>query len=352
MATLAEIRAKLLSQQQKNDNISRDNSIYPFWNIPDNSSALIRFLPDGNPDNTYFWVERQMIKLPFSGMDNDLQKQVTVQVPCMEMFNKTCPILTETRPWFKDPDLESTARKYWKKRSYVFQGFVVDDPLNEKDKPENPIRRFIINTSIYGIISSILLDPEIEDLPIDYMSGRDFRLSKTRKGQYADYVTSKWSMKTRSLSNEEIEAIENYGLFDLSQFTPKEPTQEEVEIIAEMFRASVDGEPYDSDRFGRYFKPNTYGSGNDDVVDTKSESKPTVKSSIKAPTKPVQEVVEDTTDDEEEVAENVKPSVSESLAKLKSRTSPKSDTSEPESAPSKKADPSAILEALRNRAKK
>lgn len=352
MATLQEIRAKLLSQQQKNDNSSRDNSSYPFWNIPDGTSALFRFLPDGNPNNTYFWAERQIIKLPFSGMDNDAQKQVTVQVPCMEMFGKTCPILTEIRPWFKEPDLEATARTYWKKRSYIFQGFVVDDPINEKEKPENPIRRFIINPSIYGIISASLLDPEIEDLPIDYISGRDFRLAKTRKGQYADYSTSKWSMKTRSLNDDELAAIEKFGLFDLNQFMPKEPTDEEVKIIGEMFQASVDGEPYDSARFSKYFKPNTYG-GNDDDGDAKpaARSTPVAKPAV---AKPVMKAAEpEEIEEDDVVAVSAKPSASDALAKLKARTSStKTESVSEDSAPAKKTDPSAILEALRNRAKK
>lgn len=353
MATLQEIRAKLISQQQRNDNSSRDNSSYPFWNIPDGTSALLRFLPDGNPNNTYFWVERQIIKLTFSGMDNDLQRQVTVQVPCMEMFGKTCPILTEIRPWFKEPDLEATARSYWKKRSYIFQGFVIDDPINEKEKPENPIRRFIINPSIYGIISASLLDPEIEDLPIDYISGRDFKLSKTRKGQYADYSTSKWSMKTRSLNDEEIAAIEKFGLFDLNQFMPKEPSEEEVRIIAEMFRASVDGEPYDSAKFGKYFKPNTYGN-NDDDADVKSVSNaaaPTTKSLFSKPVTRVEEVAEEV-EEEIETPVSAKPSASEALAKLKARTAAHKAEATDDPAPTKKVDPSAILEALRNRAKK
>lgn len=349
MATLAEIRAKLLSQQQRQDTGTRDNSSYPFWNIPDNTTAILRFLPDNNPNNTFFWAERQVIKLPFSGMDNDLQKQVTVQVPCMEMYGKTCPVLTEIRPWFKDPELEGTARTYWKKKSYIFQGFVVDDPLNEKESPENPIRRFVINTSIFNIIKSSLMDPEMEDLPIDYMSGRDFRLVKSRKGQYADYSTSKWSMKTRSLDDNEVEAIEKFGLHDLSDFLPKEPTSEEVQIIAEMFQASVDGEPYETSRWGNYFKPNTYGGSNsndDDLPAPQAKSQPSKKAS-----QPVR--VEE--EDEGEVDETPTPKANpaDALAKLKARTASKvSEEDEAPAKPAGKSDPSAILEALRNRAKK
>ena len=57
MASLAEIRAKLKEQEAGNNNRSSgggDNSIYPFWNIKEGESATLRFLPDGNADNTFF----------------------------------------------------------------------------------------------------------------------------------------------------------------------------------------------------------------------------------------------------------------------------------------------------------
>ena len=39
----------------------------------------------------------------------------------------------------------------------------------------------------------------MENLPTDYVAGTDFRLSKTTKGQYADYSTSKWARKESAL---------------------------------------------------------------------------------------------------------------------------------------------------------
>jgi len=146
-------------------------------------------------------------------------------------------------------------RKYWKKRSYIFQGFVVNSPLEEDSTPENPIRRFVINPSIYNIIRSALMNPDMEDLPTDIEKGRDFKLTKTQKGGYADYSTSTWSFKDRALSDSEKSAIDTNGLHNLSDYLPKKPSAEEVKIIAEMFKASVDGELYDESRFGQYYRP-------------------------------------------------------------------------------------------------
>jgi hypothetical protein len=259
MATLAEIRAKLQESQNKSTGSTSsggDNAIYPHWNMEEGKEATVRFLPDGDPNNTFFWVERAMIKLPFAGIKGDTSSRpVQVQVPCMETWNETCPILSEVRGWFKDKSLEDMGRKYWKKRSYIFQGFVAKNPIGDDSTPDNPIRRFIIGPQIYQIIRSALMDPELNELPTDFLKGVDFRIAKTSKGGYADYSTSKWSRNERALSSEEQAAIEQYGLFDLKSFLPKKPGDVELKVMKEMFEASVDGEAYDIERWGQYFKP-------------------------------------------------------------------------------------------------
>jgi hypothetical protein len=270
MATLAEIRAKLQEAQSKSTGQSTgggDNAIYPHWNMQEGKEAVIRLLPDGNSANTFFWVERAMIKLPFAGIKGETDSRaVQVQVPCVEMYNDgtACPILTEVRGWFKDKALEEMGRKYWKKRSYIFQGFVVEDPIKEDRIPENPIRRFIIGPQIYQIIRSALMDPELEELPTDYMRGVDFRIAKTSKGGFADYSTSKWSRRERAISDADKAAIEQFGLHNLSDFLPKKPTDVELKVMKEMFEASVDGEAYDMERWGQYFKPAGMGQATGD----------------------------------------------------------------------------------------
>jgi hypothetical protein len=270
MATLAEIRAKLQAQETRSSGGDRpvgDNAIYPFWNLEQNKESTVRFLPDGNGDNTFFWAERLMIKLPFAGIKGETDSRpVQVQVPCMEMYGETCPILSEVRGWFKDKSLEDMGRKYWKKRSYIFQGFVVDDGLREENKPENPIRRFIIGPQIFQLIKSALVDPELEELPTDFARGVDFKLVKTSKGGYADYSTSKWSRRERPLTDQELEATKAHGLFNLNDFLPKKPGEVELKVISEMFRASVDGEPFDKEAWGQYFRPAGMGQVTGDPV--------------------------------------------------------------------------------------
>ena len=287
MASLAEIRAKL-KEQEANTGGQRqgggDNAIYPFWNIKEGESCTLRFLPDGDADNTFFWKERLMIKLPFSGVKGDTgSRPVQVQVPCMEMYGDSCSILQEVRGWFKDPSLEDMGRKYWKKRSYVFQGFVNDNPLTDDSTPENPIRRFIIGPQIFQIIKQALMDPDMEELPTDYTAGVDFRLNKTSKGGYADYGTSTWARRERPLNDAEMNAVNTHGLFNFSDFLPKKPDETAIKVMQEMFEASVDGEAYDADRWSNYFRPSGMAARTGDPQKAASPQATAVSQSAPAP---------------------------------------------------------------------
>ena len=343
MATLAEIRKKLLEQENiKGGNFVTDNAIFPFWNMKEGSTSIFRYLPDANTDNVYFWRERQMIRIPFSGIKGRSEsKPLTVTVPCAEMWSDIrCPIHDEIRPWFKDSSMEDLARKYWKKKSYLFQGFVTETDMQEDNTPDNPIRRFIINPSIFNIIKAALMDPDFAEIPTDYEAGTDFKLVKTQKGQYADYSTSNWARRERSLNETERAAIDKYGLFNLDDFMPKKPSEKELEIIQQMFEASIDGDLYDPDRFAEFFKPAGLNSNNNDS-DNKTESnkpsaavKPKADKTESADSKETPVVndtgwkepkgkEESTKDNSEEKSDA--PSAADILAKIRQRKNTKAD---------------------------
>ncbi len=308
MASLAEIRARLAAQdtraQRSTSSGSSDTTLFPHWNIPENTQATIRFLPDADSTNEFFWRERQLIKLPFNGvLGRPDVKRVELQVPCVEMWGGSCPVHAELRAWYKDESLKEMASRYWKKRSYLFQGFVRSNPLQDDKTPENPIRRFIISSQIYTVIKSSLLDPEMEELPIDYMRGLDFFIKKTTKaGGYADYSTSNWSRKESALTQAEQDAIEQYGLFNLNDFMPKKPGEAELNVIMEMFNASVDGKPYDLERWGNYYKP--WGLDRGEGAQSAQSSAPTAETRSAPPVRP--QPAPSVEEDEPVVVESVK----------------------------------------------
>ena len=349
MSTLDEIRKKLQALNAPRTGFKNDKLTYAHWNIPDGTQTVSRLLPDGNKDNTFFWVEKQVINLEFPGiLGHDEHKTVEVQVPCIEMWDgrKTCPILNEVRPMWQDESLVATARKYWLKRSYYMQGFVRQDGMSEQDAPENPIRRFVFTPQIFKIIQAALLDPDMVYNPVDYINGTDFIIAKTNKGQHADYTTSKWARKESSLTQAELDAIEQYGLPDLSTYLPKRPTDEHLAAMFEMFEASLAGELYDPSRWAKFYKPFGFDSGA--PQDESGEGTRAPARSAPARTAPVAETPVQRTsinipiEDDVEVAEA-------SFAPATQPAEPVTETASASAAPTKS--PQEILAMLRNRNK-
>lgn len=253
MATMAQIREALQNSENKETTTPQsqgDNASFPFWKAPMDSTTTIRFLKDADEDNFFFWRERQIIRLPFAGVVGDHNEPVQVQIPCVDMFGDVCPVISATKSWWKDPAKVDLARAYYKKRSYLFQGFVIKSDLTEEETPENPIRRFVISPSIFELIKASLLSPDMEDSPVDFDGGREFKLTKTQKGDYANYSTSSWSFKSRPLDETERAAIDSYGLFDLKEFLGKRPDADGIAMIKEMFEQSLAGQPFDAASFG------------------------------------------------------------------------------------------------------
>ena len=285
MKKIDRIRKILAEQQAQKDSKNRDSgpsAIFPFWNVDPGGTTLVRFLPDGNTSNDLFWIERNMINLEFPGIKGQSAQQYAVkfQVPCAEMWGMSCPVLSHIRSegWFNDEATKKLGSQYWKKRSWIMQGFVVETDLEEKDDetPENPIRRFIMGRQLFEAIRAGTVDPEMLESPDDYDEGTDFYLMKTKGSgdAYANYSTSKWSRNSRPLSEDEKAAVETHGLSDLSSFLPKKPTDDELKLIFELFTASVAGDDYDAEKFGHLpWKP--YGLKTTDKTETEMESNTT-----------------------------------------------------------------------------
>lgn len=273
MSKLAEIRALLAAEAAKAEAVKsgtfvgngQPDAFLAFWNIPENQDLNLRFLPDADPSNTYFWREREMINLEFNGIKGQHTDKVRLQVPCNEMWvPNSCPILTEIRQWYKvaketnNEDLSKQASKYWKKKSYLFQCLIAPNSVEVKDDnaPENPVRRVLVNKDLFEKIKSILMNPDVEEMPTDYEHGRDFRVIKAKNaGGFNNYDASQFKFTERPLNDEERAAIEQYGLFTLSEFMPKQPTPEELNAIREMFEASCNGEAYDPARWAAFYRP-------------------------------------------------------------------------------------------------
>ena len=134
--------------------------------------------------------------------------------------------------------------------------------------PENPVRVFPFLKQIHQVIFGKLMSEEedgFDFLPTGEFSMQDvqnvltdgalsedeiervlnkflginFILKKIQKGKYANYQTSSWSMSPSMLTEDQLEGLNEHGLHDLRQRLPKQPTDEQYEIMTEMVNVSI-----------------------------------------------------------------------------------------------------------------
>jgi hypothetical protein len=214
--------------------------------------------------------------MQFSDAD-DPSKVIKFLAPCREMYEHAskCPVLGPVRDLYaeekelrnagksKEADkLKKIAGFHWKKPTYYYQGFVVKGGMTEEESPENPIRVFPFNKMIHKMIFNSIFEAEedpFETLPcgefsvkdvqailgdgevdLDKFKGYNFIVKKGQRGEYADWTSdSGWSKSQTRLTDEQLAALAEHGLHDLTKRLPDRPSDENYDVLAEMMNLSV-----------------------------------------------------------------------------------------------------------------
>jgi len=212
---------------------------YPFFLMKDDEQATIRFLPDNNPENPrLFLVEKLDHRLEINGE--------TKTTPCLSQYGEECPICTVAQRYYKQEGDDSVnGRKYYKKRKYIGQILVVEDPLPVKEGEESNVGKVMYITlgfQIYNVMKQQVDRGFIDALPYDYKNGYDFIIVKSSQGsQYSTYaVGSTFARKARTLDAETIAMVEE-NIVDLSTLIPANPGVEKTESL---LNAALTGEDY------------------------------------------------------------------------------------------------------------
>ncbi|KKM04776.1 hypothetical protein LCGC14_1760850 [marine sediment metagenome] len=221
------------------------NNYYPFWKMDYGHSATIRLLPDLNPDNPMgFLVEKRMHNLGIAGERKS--------VPCLTMYEEDCPICKVSSSYYKQKN-EDLGKKYWRKKQYIAQALILEDPLPLMEGEESRLGTvgfFGFGWSIFSIFKDAIQSGEFDTIPYAFTGGTNFIIKKQKKigpggKEYPDYTLSKFARKETDISAEVISLIEDQ-LVDLSTLLPANPGLAKVEgmLEAEMSGGSVptDGE--------------------------------------------------------------------------------------------------------------
>jgi len=235
--SLADLQNAFKTPDRESSGSGLPNNYYPFWNMKEGESALIRFLPDGNSENPLgFLVEKVMHNLDINGERKS--------VPCLSMYGEDCPICALSSSYYKAED-KVNGKKYWKKKQHIAQALVVEDPMpadeTTEENHEGKVRYVALGYQVFNIIKAAFEDGELDEIPYAYEGGTNFIIKKTKQGEYASYSLSKFARKSTDLDED---VIANFDLADLSDLLPKNPGLEKVEAMLE---AAVTGAEYNAE---------------------------------------------------------------------------------------------------------
>jgi hypothetical protein len=239
-ATLESLRAAFGEERQTESSSNTVRNYYPFFSMKSGQHAVVRFLPDLNEDNPRgFLVEKVFHQLNING-----QKRT---VPCLSMYGSECPVCALSQKFYNAKD-ELNGKKYWRKKQYLAQALVVDDPLPPDTRTgeihQGKVRFLGLSYQIYGVIKEAFQSPDnlLEHEPYNFQNGYDFIIKKMQQGDYPVYTTgTRFAVKPRALTEEELtEAAEN--MVDLSSLLPANPG---VERVQTMLDADLNGTSYD-----------------------------------------------------------------------------------------------------------
>lgn len=274
---------------------SNTNNYYPFFKMPDDAQARIRFLPDANEDNPLgFLIEKLTHSLKVNGENKT--------VPCLSQHGDDCPICKVAKDYY-DRDDKVNGKLYYKKRTYLAQALVIEDPIvdGKHENCEGKVKLVSIGYSLFKIIKDAFESGELDEAPFEYEGGTDFLIKKTKQGEFASYTLSKFARKSTDLDADQQEHVKA-NLVDLSTLLPKKP---DATFVANLLEAALTGKSLkgedddtDDDDMGAFAKMKAKAASKAKATDDEDDDAPT-KPEVKATPAP-KAVVESDDDDEAE----------------------------------------------------
>lgn len=211
---------------------------YPFWKMPDDSLAVVRFLPDLDEENSLgFLVENLTHELVINGERK--------KVPCLHMFGETCPVCDLSRKYYDEKN-DEMGKKYYRKKSYIGQVIVVESPI---DHDQNQLVKLIeFGPQVFKQIQAAFQSGDLEDAPFELKGGYNFRFRKTKTGSGQNsYTTSNFAPKQTDLDDDLIAALNLYSLKDYRMKTVDRATLEAMLIADQTGRSFSEGDDAGSD---------------------------------------------------------------------------------------------------------
>jgi hypothetical protein len=209
------------------------DKFYPFFKMAFDDVAVFRFLPDLDEENPLgFVVENKYHELTINGKKK--------RVACLTMYGKRCPCCEASQKYYNELGDEKLGKLFWRKIDFVAQGLVISSPFEYEMKPEdNPVRLISLGPKLFKKIESSVLSGDFDVSPTDLVDGYDFRITKSRQGEYAAYDNSEFARRSTPVADATLAKMK---LYNLNDFRYGEIPEAQMEAMIE---AVLTGRTYD-----------------------------------------------------------------------------------------------------------
>lgn len=206
--SLAELTEQFKQKTSEGSGNATWKLFFNFWKADMDTVSVVRFLPDADEENPMgFLVENLAHELNINGKRE--------KVPCLKMYGEECPICALSQGYYdeKSPDHnEQLGKKYYRKKSYIGQVLVMETPI-EHDA-DQLVKLIEFGPAVFKQIQAAFQSGDLEEAPFELKGGYNFRIKKTKSGEYASYTTSSFAPKQTDVGDDVIEKLELFNLAD------------------------------------------------------------------------------------------------------------------------------------------
>ena len=295
---------ELASSRQNTETKTISTQEFDLRNQKPGENVVVRFVQDGDPDNSWFWVARSTHTLMFRGVKDDPANANATVYVTLPGYNKTVdkngqlvsnreggrrnmamlPVPADcvytnkedpiqiyssqndlfNHPEIKDPSGERSLGEAIKRRvTYLFQGFVNEVPKHSENGQDVPfegrnvsprlLRHFTFGSDIFDRIIVETRDFVKEGIdPTDLANGYNFIIEASKQGQYTTRGASRFERRPSQITPEQAMDIKNNGYDHLADRLMKRPDANQLQLIRDIFAAYLAGQPFDKE-WGKVF---------------------------------------------------------------------------------------------------
>jgi len=220
--SLAELTEQFKQKTNEGSGNATWKLFFNFWKAEMDTTSTVRFLPDLDEENPMgFLVENLAHELVINGKRE--------KVPCLKMYGEDCPICALSQGYYDEKSAdhnEQLGKKYYRKKSYIGQVIVMETPIDHDQ--EQLVKLIEFGPAVFKQIQAAFQSGDLEEAPYELKGGYNFRIKKSKSGEYASYTTSSFAPKQTDIGDDVLEKLD---LFNLAGYRTPRVTRDVLEAM-------------------------------------------------------------------------------------------------------------------------